>query len=166
MPDCRLGLFYCSCVQAEAEVSLASKNASCVFYTKRGGVCESITINQYIFDVHGNNLEKSESYAQMLQTWLPLYEISEGCKSVISDLYCRYLFPLCDTTLSKPLVRPICRKTCKFALEVMCKSELPILKQVVENDSRFDKNMVNCTTYPADGGGKAPECYQYSALPG
>ena len=159
-------LFYSSCVQAESEVSLSQKTASCVFYPKTGQSCENIVGNQYVFDVHKDDLRRSKILTGNFENYISLYKISDGCKLVLSDLYCRYLLPLCDTSLSKPYPRLICRTSCVFALHVTCKKEFAQFREIAGKDSALDPNMINCSTYQLDTGGEAPECYQYHSLPG
>lgn len=159
-------LFYSSCVQAESEVSLRQKTASCVFYPKTGQSCENIVGNQYVFDIHGDDLRLSKILTGNFENYISLYRISDRCKPIISELYCRYLLPLCDTSLSKPYPRKICRTSCVFALHVVCTRELAQFRQIAGKDSALETNMINCSTYPLDTGGEAPECYQYHSLPG
>ena len=158
-------LFYYSCVQAEPPVSPGAKNMSCIFNSKKGGLCGNIVSNQYIFGDH-NILRRNGFLIEMFENYLPLYDISDACQSVLSDLYCRYLFPLCDTSLRKPHPQRICRTTCEFALELTCKKEYAALKKIAESDPMFDKNMINCSTFTTADGGEAPECYQHYPLPG
>ena len=130
-------------------------------------MCENITKNQYIF-ADDYKLRHSEFLITMFQQYLPLYQISDECQPILNDLYCHYLFPLCDTTLERPHARRICRKTCEFALEVKCKKESAALRKIADLDQTFDKNMINCTafTFSTAEGGQAPECYQYHTSPG
>ena len=128
-------------------------------------MCGNITNNQYIYG-NSDDFRRSERLISLFQGYLPLYDISEECLTILKDLYCRYLFPLCDTSLKKPHDQRICRKTCEFALHVRCKKELVALRQVVELDPTFNRDMVNCTTYPPAVGGEAPECYQHHLIPG
>ncbi|CAH3022246.1 unnamed protein product [Porites evermanni] len=155
-----------SCVQAESEVSLSQKRASCVFYLKTGQSCENIVGNQYVFDINGDDLRLSKILTANFENYISFYKISDRCKPVISELYCRYLLPLCDTSLSKPYPRQICRTSCVFALHVLCKRELAQFREIAGQDSALDPKMINCSMYPLDSGGEAPECYQYHSLPG
>ena len=107
--------------------------------------------NQSIFDKFGDKLRHSKTLARSFERYIPFYPFSEGCKSIIADLYCRYLFPLCDTTLSTPYPRHICRKSCEFALHVICKDDLTRFKEIAQRDPDFDPNLINCSTYPVDG---------------
>lgn len=159
-------LFYSSCVQAESEVSLRQKTASCVFYPKIGQSCENIVGNQYVFDIHGDDLRLSKILTGNFENYISLYRISDRCKPIILELYCRYLLPLCDTSLSKPYPRQICRTSCVFALHDVCKRELAQFREIAGKDSALDPNMINCSMYQLDTGGEAPECYQYHSLPG
>ena len=139
--------------------------AHCIFNSKKSGICENITSNQYIYgDSH--SLQRSELLISMFEGYLPLYDISEGCLTILKVLYCRYLFPLCYTSLKNPHPQRICRKTCEFALHVRCKKELVALRKIPELDPSFDRDMINCTTFSSTVGGEAPECYQYHPIPG
>ena len=139
--------------------------AHCIFNSKKSGMCENITSKQYIYG-DSDSLSRSERLISLFELYLPLYDISEGCLTILKDLYCRYLFPLCDTSLKKPHPQQICRKTCEFALHVRCKKELDSLKGIPELDSSFNPDMINCTRFPPAVGGEAPECYQHHLLPG
>lgn len=99
--------------------------------------------NQSIFDKFGDKLRHSKTLARSFERYIPFYPFSEGCKSIIADLYCRYLFPLCDTTLSTPYPRHICRKSCEFALHVICKDDLTRFKEIAQRDPDFDPNLIN-----------------------
>ena len=154
-----------SCVQAESEVSPSQKTASCVFYNKTGQSCENIVGNQYVFDLGGDNLKARKILGADFENYVSFYEISDRCKSVISEFYCHYLLPLCDTSLSKPYPRLICRTSCVFAFHVICKRQFAQFREVAELDPSFDPDMINCSTYPLDNGGEAPECYQFHSLP-
>ena len=158
--------FFCSCVQAQPKVTLSSKKSSCIFYKDEGKSCQNVIGNQSIFDKFGDKLRHSKTLARSFERYIPFYPFSEGCKSIIADLYCRYLFPLCDTTLSTPYPRHICRKSCEFALHVICKDDMIRFKEIAQRDPDFDPNMINCSTYPVNAGGEAPECHQYHSLPG
>ena len=136
------------------------------FLQGRRKSCQNVIGNQSIFDKFGDKLRHSKTLARSFERYIPFYPFSEGCKSIIADLYCRYLFPLCDTTLSTPYPRHICRKSCEFALHVICKDDLTRFKEIAQRDPDFDPNLINCSTYPVDGGGEAPECHQYHSLPG
>ena len=128
-------------------------------------MCEDITSNQYIYG-DSNSLSRSERLISLFEIYLPLYAISEGCLTILKVLYCRYLSPLCNTSLKKPHPQQICRKTCEFALHVRCEKELATLQGIQELDPSFDRDMINCTTFSSAVGGEAPECYQHHLLPG
>lgn len=128
-------------------------------------MCGNIISNQYIFGNY-DILERNERLIKSFESYIPLIHISDACQSVLYDLYCRYLFPLCDTSLNKTHPQRICRTTCEFALESTCPEEYAALKTIAISDPSFDKNMINCTTFATADGGKAPECYQHYPLPG
>ena len=143
------------------------RNASCSFYPNITGACEDIISSRYVYGDSGF-LRGSESLNARFNGYLRLGFISDGCKFFIKEVVCRYLFPLCDTSLNKPLAQRICRKTCQFVINEKCAKELFALRIIAEagTEPGFDGNLINCTTYPAADGGEAPECYQYHALPG
>ena len=139
--------------------------AHCIFNSKKSGMCENIISNQYIYG-DSNSLSKSDRLISLFELYLPLYDkgLSEGCLTILKELYCHYLFPLCDTSLKKPHPQQICRKTCKFARYVRCKKEFDMLEKI--RDPSFDQDLINCTTFSSAVGGEAPECYQHHLLPG
>ncbi|CAH3022247.1 unnamed protein product, partial [Porites evermanni] len=152
-----------SCIPAEPPVSSASRNISCTFYPQIAGVCGDIISNRYIFGDSGV-LSRSESLIAKYESFLAL--TSGECKIFSKEVACRYAFPLCDTSLNKPLAQGVCRKTCEFVTYEKCLNELDSLRVIAAQDSDFDEIMLNCTSYPAANGGEAPECYQLPALPG
>lgn len=155
--------FFFSCIPAEPPVSSASRNISCTFYPQIAGVCGDIISNRYIF---GDSvvLSRSESLIAKYEGFLAL--TSRECKIFSKEVACRYAFPLCDTSLNKPLAQGVCRKTCEFVTYEKCINELDYLRVIAAQDSDFDEIMLNCTSYPAANGGEAPECYQLPSLPG
>ena len=158
--------FFSSCIPAEPPVSSAMRNASCSFYPKIAGACEDIISSRYVYGDPGF-LRGSESLNARFNGYLKAGFISEGCQFSIKELACRYLFPLCDTSLNKPRGQGICRKTCQFVLHgKYCAKELDVLRTIAKTDPVFIENLINCTIYPAANGGEASECYQHPALPG
>ena len=158
-------LFFSSCIPAEPPVSSDMRNASCSFYPNITGACEDIISSRYVYGDSGV-WRGSESLYAMFKSYLTL--ISAECKLFIKEVVCRYWFPLCDTSLNKPLAQRICRKTCQFVMYEKCTKELVPLRAIVQAGTApyFDRNVINCTTYPTANGGEAPECYQHPALPG
>ena len=156
-------LFFSSCIPAESSVSSAMRDSSCSFYPKIAEACEDIISSRYVFGDSGV-LRTSESLIARFKGYLTL--ISGECKSFSKDVVCRYLFPLCDTSLNKPLAQGICRKTCQFVVYGKCAKELNALREIAKTEPDFDEKLINCTTYPVANGGEAPECYQHHALPG
>lgn len=110
-----------SCIPAEPPVSFASRNISCTFYPQIAGVCGDIISNRYIF---GDSvvLSRSESLIAKYEGFLAL--TSRECKIFSKEVACRYAFPLCDTSLNKPLAQGVCRKTCEFVTYEKCINEL------------------------------------------
>ena len=158
-------LFFSSCIPAEPPVSSAIRDASCSFYPKIAGACKDIISNRYVYGDPGF-LTGSESLNARFDGFLKL--TSEECKRFIKEAACRYLFPLCDTSLNMPRAQGVCRKTCQFVIYEKCAEELVGLRAIAEagTEPDFDVNLINCTTYPTANGGEAPECYQSHALPG
>ena len=156
-------LFFSSCIPAEPSVSSVVRDMSCSFYPKITGACEDIISSRYVFG-DSRVLRRSESLIARFEGYLKL--ISGECKFFSKEVVCRYLFPLCDTSLNKPLAEGICRKTCQFVIYGKCAEELDALRVIAKREPDFDENLINCTTYPAASGGEAPECYQHHALPG
>ena len=159
-------LFFSSCIPAEPPVSSAIRDASCSFYPKIAGACKDIISNRYVYGDPGF-LRESESLNARFDGLLVLSTSGE-CKLLAKEVACRYLFPLCDTSLNKPRAQGICRETCQFVIYGKCAKELDRLRPIAEAgiEPGFDGNLLNCTTYPAANGGEAPECYQHHALPG
>ena len=158
-------LFFSSCIPAEPPVSSAMRNASCSFFPKITGPCEDIISSRYVYGDSGF-FTRSESLNARFDGYLRAKLVSEGCKFFIMEMACRYLFPLCDTSLNKPRAQGICRKTCQFVLDGKCTKELDVLRTIAKTEPDFVENLINCTIYPAANGGEASECYQHHALPG
>lgn len=160
-------LFYCfSCVLAEPPVNDSVKNASCIFYTYTlGGLCKGIITSLYVFG-NKSTLEYGEKETSTFQSYFNFFEISEKCRPMMKDLYCRYHFPPCDTSLGRPRARRICRRTCEFLDQDLCREEMIYIRKAAKTAPVFDYDMINCTTYGTANGGDAPECYQYQPLRG
>ena len=141
------------------------RDSSCYFYPKIAGACRDIIRSRYVYGDSGF-LRGSESLNARFEGYLRAGFISEECKFSIKEVVCRYLFPLCDTSLNKPLAQGICRETCQFLIYGMCTKELYVLRAIAKTETGFEENLINCTTYTAANGGEAPECYQHRALPG
>ena len=84
------------------------RNASCSFYPKITGPCKDIISSRYVY------LRGGESLNARFEAYLRLGFISEECQFFSKEVVCRYLFPLCDTSLNRPLAQGICRKSCQF----------------------------------------------------
>lgn len=110
--------------------------------------------------------EKQTSRVQRFLNMTIATKISEKCKPIMIDLFCRYHFPPCDTSLDKPHARRICRKTCEYMDQDLCKEEMVHVRQAAAAAPVVDKDMINCALYGTANGGDAPECYQYYSLPG
>ncbi|XP_078383586.1 uncharacterized protein LOC144666105 isoform X1 [Oculina patagonica] len=160
---------YSSCVQAVPPVNASAKNASCIFYNYaiKDGICRDIITSLYVFG-NQSTLEHGEKQTERfhkLSNMDPV-KISEKCKPIMIDLLCRYHFPPCDTSLDKPQARQICRKSCEYMDQDLCKKEMIYIRQAAEAAPVLDKDMINCTLYEMANGGDAPECYEYFSLPG
>ena len=164
---CNLCCF--SCIQALPPVNDSARNAACIFYnyTAEDGLCKNVITSLYIF---GNNdtLAHGEKQTLRFQRFfnMTIAKISEKCKPIMIDLFCRYHFPPCDTSLDKPYARGICRKTCEYMDQDLCKEEMVHVRQAAEAAPVVDKDMINCLLYSSANGGDAPECYEYYSLPG
>ena len=157
--------FFSSCIPAEPTVSSSMRNASCSFYPKIDEACKDIIISPYVYG-DSRALRGSEGVNARFNSYLTAGFISEGCKFFFKDVVCRYLFPLCDTSLNKTLAQGICRKTCQFVIYGKCTKELDVLRAIATTEPDFVEKLINCTTYPAANGGEASECYQHPELPG
>ena len=113
-----------------------------------------------------STLDYGEKETTTFQSYFNFFEIGEKCGSMMKDLFCRYHFSPCDTTLGKPRVRRICRRTCEYLDLVLCREEMIYIKEAAKSAPEFDHDMINCSTYDVANGGDAPECYQYHPLPG
>lgn len=157
-------------MQAQSPVNDSAKNAACIFYNYavKDGLCENVITSLYVFGdndtlAHG---EKQTSRVQRFLNMTIATKISEKCKLIMIDLFCRYHFPPCDTSLDKPHARRICRKTCEYMDQDLCKEEMVHVRQAAAAAPVVDKDMINCALYGTANGGDAPECYQYYSLPG
>lgn len=157
-----------SCVPAEPSVNDSTKNAACIFYKyikRPGGLCNDIITSLY---VSGNKstLVYGERETTTFQSYFNFFEITDKCKPIMRDLFCRYHFPPCDTTLEKPRTRRICRRSCEHLDFVLCPKEMDFIRNAAKTAPTFDHDMINCSTYDVANGGDAPECYQYQPLQG
>lgn len=157
-----------SCVPAEPSVNDSTKNAACILYKyikRPGGLCNDIITSLY---VSGNKstLDYGERETTTFQSYFNFFEITDKCKPIMRDLFCRYHFPPCDTTLEKPRTRRICRRSCEHLDFVLCPKEMDFIRNAAKTAPTFDHDMINCSTYDVANGGDAPECYQYQPLQG
>lgn len=156
-----------SCVQAVPPVNASAKKASCIFYnyTVKDGFCTNIITSLYVF---GNNytLAYGEYQTAWLGRYIELFAIADKCKPLVRDVYCRYHFPPCDTSLDKPQLRKICRKTCEYLSLDLCKKEMIQIREAARKIPNFNYELINCSFYDIANGGDSPECYQYFFLPG
>ena len=147
-------------------VSASARNASCILYSyTTNGLCKNIITTLNVFG-DKSTIKYGETETQALLSYFKIFQISEKCNPIIRDLYCRYHFPPCDTTLEKPRKRRICRRSCEYLINVPCKKEMILVKEAAKTAPYFDHRMINCSTYPVANGGDPPECYQSSLLPG
>ena len=158
--------FFCySCVQAFPQVDVSVRAAYCIFYKYNGQLCKNIITSQYVYG------DQSTLYLSELRTgnsisFLKLIEITPECKLLLRDLFCHYHFPQCDESLGRPKKRRICRSSCEYLDQVVCKREIALMR-----DTPFlviEKDMINCSSskFVDANGGDAPECYQWYDLPG
>ena len=145
-------------------MNASTRNATCIFYnyTAKNGICKNSISSLYVF---GNSatLQFGEARIKQLVDFFakgPPDLISEQCKPIMIDLFCRYHFPPCDTSLARPLARRICRTSCAYLVHGLCENEVNLLKGLVDED------LLTCTLYDTANGGDVPECYQYHTVPG
>ena len=158
-----------SCIQTQPPVSDSAKNAACIFYnyTVKDGLCKNVITSLYVFG-DNDTLAHGEKQTLRFQRFfnMTIAKISEKYKPIMIDLFCRYHFPPCDTSLDKPHARRICRKTCEYMDQDLCKEEMVHVRQAAEAAPVVDKDMINCALCGSANGGDAPECYEYYSLPG
>ncbi|XP_068704711.1 inactive tyrosine-protein kinase transmembrane receptor ROR1-like [Montipora foliosa] len=153
------------CIQAVPAVSEFARNNSCIFYKYTlDGFCKDIITSLYVFGDQ-RTIAHGENQINALQFYYRFLTIGQKCAPLLIDLYCRYHFPPCDTTLEKPRKRGICRRSCNHVLDVLCAREMDLVRQEAITLPGFDHDMINCSTYPVASGGEGPECYQFSSLP-
>lgn len=150
-------------------VSVSARNAACIFYnySVKDGLCKNVITSLYVFG-DNSTLTHGEKQTSRFQRFfnMTVAKISEKCKPIMIDLFCRYHFPPCDTSLDKPQARQICRKTCEYMDQDLCKEEMVHVRQAAEAAPVVDKDMINCSLYDIANGGDAPECYEYYSVPG
>ncbi len=152
-------------------VNATAKNAACIFYsyTIKGGFCKDIITTMYVFG-NSSTLKYGERQTSTFRGFFDLFNLSEKCRPIMRDMYCRYHFPPCDTSQDKPKARGICRTTCEYLYQELCKQEMISISGSAAMGSIRDMfHMTNCSSYDIDdipNGGDAPECYQYHPLSG
>ncbi|PFX27301.1 Tyrosine-protein kinase transmembrane receptor ROR1 [Stylophora pistillata] len=154
-----------SCIPALPQVNASAKNASCIFYEYKGEFCKDIITSLYIYG-NQSTLKFGEVETETFKTYFEWFDISEKCQPIIKDLYCRYHFPPCDETLGEPKDRGLCRRSCKYLMDDVCKKEADVLKKAVTTSPDIDSKMINCSYYKPANGGDAPECYEWPDIPG
>ena len=160
-----------SCVPAEPVVNASTKNAACIFYnyTVKDGICRNSISSLYVF---GDNttLQYGEVQVEKMQRFfreVNSVKISEQCEPIMIDLFCRYHFPPCDTSLARPHARRLCRVSCVRLVHGLCEKEMEFFREAIKAvPGLLDENMLNCTLYDTSNGGDVPECYQYHTVPG
>ena len=113
-----------------------------------------------------SKLDYGEKETSTFERFIDNPKIGEKCRPMVRDLHCRYHFPPCDTTLGKPQMRRICRRSCEYLDLVVCRDEMIFIKEAAPDLPYFDRDMLNCSLYDVANGGDAPECYQYHPLAG
>lgn len=163
--------FHFSCVPAVPVVNASTKNAACIFYnyTVENGICKNSLTSLYVFGDSGTLQHGEDEIAKMERFFREVqsFEISEMCKPIMIDLFCRYHFPPCDTSLDRPHARRICRKSCANLVHGLCEKEIVFFREAIAAvPGLLDENILNCTLYDIANGGDVPECYQYHTVPG
>lgn len=151
-------------------MNATTQKASCIFYnyTVKDGLCKNIITSLYVYG-DNSTLERGEVQTKRLQNFLnnvDVVKISAKCQPIMIDLFCRYQFPPCDTSLDKPRARGICRRSCVYLDQDLCKEEMIVVRQTAGAAPVLEKNMIDCTLYDVANGGDSPECYQYHTVPG
>lgn len=148
-------------------MNTSAKNAACIFYnyTINGGFCKGIITSLYVYGDNGT-LAYGVKETETFRSYFDIWGIRETCKPIMRDLYCRYHFPPCDTSLDKPRARKICRRTCEYLDQELCKEEMIQIKKAAQSAPIFDMDMIDCSLYDIAHGGDSPECYQYYPLSG
>jgi len=158
-------------VPAEPVVNASTKNAACIFYnyTTKDGICRNSISSLYVFG-NSTTLQYGETQiAKMARFFREVssVQISEQCEPLMIDLFCRYHFPPCDTSLARPHARRICRISCAYLVHGLCEKEMEFFREAIAAvPGLLDKNILNCTLYDTANGGDVPECYQYHTVPG
>lgn len=152
-------------MQAFPPINASLRAASCIFYEYHGELCKNIITSQYVYGDQ-STLDFGERETGNSNSFLKLIEITPKCRLIMRDLFCRHHFPQCDETLGQPKKRRICRSSCEYVDQVVCKRELALIRDAPA--LVFDKDMINCSSSKFDSanGGDAPECYQWYDLPG
>ena len=156
-----------SCLQAEPPVNASTRDEFCILYNyTKEELCKGIITSLYVF---GNKRTVDYGDFQTLNFqgyFFNFLEISKECRIIMRDLFCRYHFPPCDTSLRIPRPRRICRRSCEYLDHVLCLKEMISVRIAAKTAPGFDHKMINCSTFDVANGGDAPECYQYQPLPG
>jgi len=155
-----------SCVQAIPPVNASAKNAFCIYYNYDiRGFCNDTITNLYVFGDSGT-LRYGEYWTSTLESYFKIFKISDECRPLIKDFYCRYHFPPCDISMDKPRARTICRRTYEYLDKEVCEKEMIFVKNAAKNAPVFDQDIINGSLYDDANGGDAPECYQYYPISG
>ena len=154
-----------SCIPAFPPVTASARNASCIFYEYKGEFCKDIITSLYVYG-NQTTLDLGEVETKSFNAYFEWLDISEQCQPIIKDLYCRYYFRPCDESLGEPTDRRICRSSCDYLMDDVCKKEADVLKMAVSSSPDFNPNMINCSFYQPANGGDAPECYEWPDIPG
>ena len=154
-----------SCIPAFPPVTASARNASCIFYEYKGEFCKDIIKSFYVYG-NQTTLDLGEVETKSFNAYFEWFNISEKCQPIIKDLYCRYYFRPCDESLGEPTDRRICRSSCDYLMDDVCKKEADVLKIAVVSSPHIDSKMINCSFYQPANGGDAPECYEWPDIPG
>jgi len=157
-------------VQAIPPVNASAKNASCMYYNYnvKDGFCKDIITSLYVFG-DSDTLRRSERDTSRFQGYFDIFQIADECRPLMKDLYCRYHFPSCDTSLDKPRTRKICRRSCEYLDQELCRKEMILIRKAAAAPgvmTEADQDLINCSSYDDANGGDAPECYQYYPISG
>ena len=160
-----IALYIFSCVPAFPPVEPSARNASCIFYEYKDTFCKNIITSLYVYG-NQSTLDYGEKETNTFGGYFKLFDISPECRPVMRNLHCRYHFPACDETLDEPKDRGLCRSSCLYLMQDVCKSEMKFLTGASKEAPVFDQKMINCSLYKPANGGDAPECYGWPDIPG
>lgn len=129
-------------MQALPPVNASARNASCIYYSyNKGSFCKDIITSLYVFGDSGT-LSYGEYWTSTFESYLSILEITDECKPLMRDLYCRYHYPPCDISTDKPRARKICRRTYDYMDKELCKKEMILIRDAAKTAPVFDQDII------------------------